>query len=116
MIRSVGLRSAQSLRGRAHQIRNGRRMSPPVARCHLDKARAREVRPPRRRCGRDPASMRLLDSRAMARRLAVIVNPTKPAASLAAAIDRVVASADGASRILICGSLYLAGLVLAENG
>ena len=39
----------------------------------------------------------------------------KPAASLAAAIDRVVASADGASRILICGSLYLAGLVLTEN-
>jgi len=40
----------------------------------------------------------------------------KPAASLAAAIDRIVASADGDSRILICGSLYLAGLVLAENG
>ena len=38
------------------------------------------------------------------------------AESLGAAVDRIVASANGASRILICGSLYLAGVVLAENG
>lgn len=38
------------------------------------------------------------------------------AVSVSAAIDRIVASASGPARILICGSLYLAGLVLAENG
>ncbi len=38
------------------------------------------------------------------------------AGSVAAAIDRIVAAGNGPSHILICGSLYLAGVVLAENG
>ena len=39
----------------------------------------------------------------------------RPATSLAAAV-REIASADPGARILICGSLYLAGQVLRENG
>ncbi|HMQ94994.1 glutamate ligase domain-containing protein, partial [Amaricoccus sp.] len=39
----------------------------------------------------------------------------RPAASLAAAV-REIAAADPGARILICGSLYLAGRVLRENG
>lgn len=39
----------------------------------------------------------------------------QPAASLAEAI-RSIASKPGPARLLICGSLYLAGTVLAENG
>ncbi len=38
------------------------------------------------------------------------------AESLGTAIERIVASDGGPARILICGSLYLAGIVLAENG
>jgi dihydrofolate synthase/folylpolyglutamate synthase len=38
------------------------------------------------------------------------------AESLGAAIDRIVACATGPAHILICGSLYLAGVVLADNG
>ena len=38
-----------------------------------------------------------------------------PAPSVAAALDGIVAAAPGA-RVLICGSLYLAGRVLRENG
>jgi dihydrofolate synthase/folylpolyglutamate synthase len=44
--------------------------------------------------------------------------PAEPAASVEAAIDQI--SGDfgrtGSGRILICGSLYLAGSVLAANG
>jgi dihydrofolate synthase/folylpolyglutamate synthase len=40
----------------------------------------------------------------------------RPADSLTSAIDDLVACLPGPARILICGSLYLAGLVLAENG
>jgi dihydrofolate synthase/folylpolyglutamate synthase len=39
-----------------------------------------------------------------------------PAASVAAAIEAILARDGGPVRILICGSLYLAGSVLAENG
>ena len=39
-----------------------------------------------------------------------------PAASVAAAIAAICAAEPGPARILICGSLYLAGSVLAENG
>jgi dihydrofolate synthase / folylpolyglutamate synthase len=38
------------------------------------------------------------------------------AASLDAAIERIVTTSEIPSRVLICGSLYLAGVVLAENG
>jgi dihydrofolate synthase/folylpolyglutamate synthase len=54
------------------------------------------------------------DEAAAAARAAGIAAETAP--DLARAVDRIVASAKGASRILICGSLYLAGVVLAENG
>ncbi|ARJ66816.1 bifunctional folylpolyglutamate synthase/dihydrofolate synthase [Magnetospirillum sp. ME-1] len=40
----------------------------------------------------------------------------RPSASVAAAIAELTASGPGPARILICGSLYLAGTVLAENG
>lgn len=39
-----------------------------------------------------------------------------PAASIAAALADIAASATGPARILVCGSLYLAGSVLRENG
>jgi len=38
-----------------------------------------------------------------------------PAGDLTEAVASIVANRDGAARILICGSLYLAGRVLAEN-
>ena len=40
----------------------------------------------------------------------------KPADSVAAAVRDLVGRVPGPARILICGSLYLAGTVLAENG
>jgi len=39
-----------------------------------------------------------------------------PADDLAAAVDSIAGQQKGAARILICGSLYLAGRVLSENG
>ena len=39
-----------------------------------------------------------------------------PADDLAAAVDSIAEQQKGAARILICGSLYLAGRVLSENG
>ncbi|MDA8231855.1 MAG: bifunctional folylpolyglutamate synthase/dihydrofolate synthase [Magnetospirillum sp.] len=41
---------------------------------------------------------------------------TKPAESVAAAVAELTASQPGPARILICGSLYLAGTVLRDNG
>jgi dihydrofolate synthase/folylpolyglutamate synthase len=38
------------------------------------------------------------------------------AASVDAALARIIAAEPGPARVLICGSLYLAGVVLAENG
>jgi dihydrofolate synthase / folylpolyglutamate synthase len=38
------------------------------------------------------------------------------ATSLDAAIERIMTTSEIPSRVLICGSLYLAGVVLAENG
>jgi dihydrofolate synthase / folylpolyglutamate synthase len=35
---------------------------------------------------------------------------------VAAALAALVAGRNGPARVLICGSLYLAGSVLAENG
>lgn len=40
----------------------------------------------------------------------------EPADNLAAAVKSIAARRDGPARILICGSLYLAGRVLSENG
>jgi dihydrofolate synthase / folylpolyglutamate synthase len=40
----------------------------------------------------------------------------KPAADVGAALAGIVASTNGPARVLICGSLYLAGSVLADNG
>ncbi len=42
--------------------------------------------------------------------------PTRAAASVEAAIADILRGETGPARILICGSLYLAGSVLAENG
>ncbi|HLY56364.1 MAG TPA: folylpolyglutamate synthase/dihydrofolate synthase family protein [Stellaceae bacterium] len=42
--------------------------------------------------------------------------PAAPAASVAEAIAAIADGAGGPVRVLICGSLYLAGHVLAENG
>jgi len=39
-----------------------------------------------------------------------------PAASIGAALGTIIAAADRPARVLICGSLYLAGTVLTENG
>jgi dihydrofolate synthase/folylpolyglutamate synthase len=54
------------------------------------------------------------DEAAAAARAAGIQAET--AASLDAAIERIVTTSEIPSRVLICGSLYLAGVVLAENG
>ena len=40
----------------------------------------------------------------------------QPAASVQAALADLVTTAPGPARVLICGSLYLAGQILAENG
>ena len=40
----------------------------------------------------------------------------KPAASVAAAVRELIDRGPGPARILICGSLYLAGTVLSDNG
>jgi dihydrofolate synthase/folylpolyglutamate synthase len=39
-----------------------------------------------------------------------------PAADLAEAVDRAARAAGAGGRVMICGSLYLAGAVLRENG
>lgn len=51
---------------------------------------------------------------ATAARAAGIAAETAP--SVDAALARIVAQGGDAARVLICGSLYLAGVVLAENG
>jgi dihydrofolate synthase/folylpolyglutamate synthase len=65
---------------------------------------------PSSNAGRDPAELAGI---AVAAGLAA-----EPAADVGAALDRIAAEATGPvpPRILICGSLYLAGTVLAENG
>ena len=42
--------------------------------------------------------------------------PARPAADVGAALDELAAAKGPPLRILICGSLYLAGEVLRENG
>ena len=41
---------------------------------------------------------------------------SEPTTSVAAAIAAIARAESGPARILICGSLYLAGTILAENG
>src|SRR5262245_24040414 len=53
------------------------------------------------------------DSAAAARRADL---PAQPSASVRDALSDIVATARGPARVLICGSLYLAGTVLADNG
>jgi len=64
----------------------------------------------------DHASLPAEEAAAAARAAGI---DARPAESLGAAIDRIVASdggrGGGPGRILICGSLYLAGVVLAQN-
>jgi dihydrofolate synthase/folylpolyglutamate synthase len=65
---------------------------------------------PSSNAGRDPAELAGI---AMEAGLSA-----EPAADVEAALDRIADEAAGAvpPRILICGSLYLAGTVLADNG
>jgi dihydrofolate synthase/folylpolyglutamate synthase len=58
-------------------------------------------------------SLSAADAAAAAHRVGLAAEATE---SVRAALSRIVAAADGPGRILICGSLYLAGAVLAENG
>jgi dihydrofolate synthase / folylpolyglutamate synthase len=61
----------------------------------------------------ESASLTAADAAAAARRVGLTC---EPAATLEAAIGATIAQLRGPARILICGSLYLAGRVLAENG
>jgi dihydrofolate synthase / folylpolyglutamate synthase len=61
----------------------------------------------------DHASLPAEEAAAAARAAGI---PAETAESLGAAIERIVTRSELPSRILICGSLYLAGVVLAENG
>jgi len=59
------------------------------------------------------ASLAAEDAAAAARAAGL---PAETAESVDAALARILATEPGPARILICGSLYLAGVVLAENG
>ncbi|HYV89589.1 MAG TPA: folylpolyglutamate synthase/dihydrofolate synthase family protein [Candidatus Polarisedimenticolia bacterium] len=61
----------------------------------------------------DHASLPAEEAAAAARAAGI---EAETAASLDAAIERIVTNNEIPSRVLICGSLYLAGVVLAENG
>jgi len=62
----------------------------------------------------EPLTLSAEDTLAAARRAGFKQAETAP--SVAAALDDLAARLPGPARILICGSLYLAGTVLAENG
>ncbi len=61
----------------------------------------------------EPASMQAEEAAAIARRSG---HDARPEPSVEAAVRSIVAGEPGPARILICGSLYLAGKVLRENG
>jgi dihydrofolate synthase/folylpolyglutamate synthase len=63
-----------------------------------------------------PGEANALDAAAIAAAGTALGVRSTPAPSVAAAIAALVEAAPGPARILICGSLYLAGSVLAENG
>jgi len=62
-----------------------------------------------------PGEANSLSAEEMAQKAKEAGLPLAPAGSLAEAVGRI-AQGSGPARLLICGSLYLAGIVLAENG
>lgn len=62
----------------------------------------------------EPASFTAEDAAAAARN-AGMPDP-KPSADVTGALAELIAAHSGPARVLICGSLYLAGTVLADNG
>ena len=60
------------------------------------------------------SSLAAEEAAAAARRAGIAAAET--AASVDAALARILARGGDPARVLICGSLYLAGVVLAENG
>jgi dihydrofolate synthase/folylpolyglutamate synthase len=61
----------------------------------------------------EPASRDPVEAAALAMRLGI---PATPARDLPSALRAIAAAEAGPARVLICGSLYLAGHVLRENG
>lgn len=61
----------------------------------------------------EPASYTAQETAAIAREAGL---PAEPAEDVESAVADIMAVTDGPARILICGSLYLAGRVLSENG
>lgn len=62
----------------------------------------------------EPASLSAADAAACATKHFCM--DAQAADSVSAALDQLIASHDGPARVLICGSLYLAGQVLGQNG
>jgi dihydrofolate synthase/folylpolyglutamate synthase len=60
----------------------------------------------------EPASRDPLDAAALARRLGIAA---APAPDVVSALDAIAAAAPAPARVLVCGSLYLAGHVLRDN-
>ena len=60
----------------------------------------------------EPASRDPIEAAAEARRLGIAATP---APDVASALDAIAASGPDGARVLVCGSLYLAGHVLREN-
>ena len=60
----------------------------------------------------EPASYTAQETTAIAREAGL---PAEPAEDVGSAVADIMAGTDGPARILICGSLYLAGRVLSEN-
>ena len=66
-------------------------------------------------CVAIPGEENTLSTEAMAREARDAGHTARPAVSAAAALDQIAADWQEPVRVLICGSLYLAGRVLAEN-
>jgi dihydrofolate synthase/folylpolyglutamate synthase len=62
-----------------------------------------------------PGEPNSLSAEAAAGEAGAVGCSASPAPDVAAALARIAARADGPGRVLICGSLYLAGRVLADN-
>jgi dihydrofolate synthase/folylpolyglutamate synthase len=62
-----------------------------------------------------PGEENPLPAPAIAAAAAQVGIPAREAASVTAALEEIAAN-HGPARVLICGSLHLAGVVLAENG
>lgn len=63
-----------------------------------------------------PGTQASVSAEALAKAARGVGIPADPAASVDAALDAVLAGQTGPARVLICGSLYLAGEVLRRNG